>query len=88
VEKTLKGYLTYRQVRFSKTHDIATLLEVVQTVDPELAKQLIPAKRLTKYAIEYRYPDAANRPMTHAKAKSALVVANKVFEVISAKLRI
>lgn len=71
VEKAIKGYLIFRQIRFSKTHDLALLTESVKSVDPELSKLLIKAKKLTKFAIEYRYPDAANRPMTRAKAKTA-----------------
>jgi HEPN domain-containing protein len=87
VEKAIKGYLTLRQVRFSKTHDIATLTDTVKTVDPQLAKLLGRAKRLTKFAIEFRYPDAANRPMTRAKAKSALALAEEVYEAISVRMR-
>jgi HEPN domain-containing protein len=87
VEKAIKGYLTFKQIRFSKTHDIATLVETVKTVDPELAKLLSRAKRLTKFAIEYRYPDAANRPMTKAKAKSARALPDEIYELISARLQ-
>ena len=36
-EKAIKGYLTNHKVRFSKTHDIAKLLESVATVDKDLS---------------------------------------------------
>lgn len=87
VEKAIKGFLAFHQVRFSKTHDILTLLQSIEGVDPQLAKKLSGAKRLTKFAIEYRYPDAADHPMTRAKAKSALLLAEKSYELIAARLR-
>lgn len=87
VEKALKGYLTFHKVRFTKTHDILVLVSAVKTVDVSLAKKLSRAEKLTKFAIEYRYPDAAERPMTQAKATAALRLAEDCYELISASLR-
>jgi HEPN domain-containing protein len=87
VEKALKGYLAHHQVRFPKTHNISELIELVAGTNSVLAKKLTPARRLTKFAIEYRYPDAASRPMTRAKARSATKVAEKAYEAVSATLR-
>ena len=87
IEKALKGYLAFHQVRFTKTHDIATLLDAVAGVDPKLAKKLATTKRLTKFAIEYRYPDAADKSMTRAKARSALSLAESGYEMIASTLR-
>lgn len=86
IEKAMKGYLTFHQVRFSKTHNITTLLESISTIEPKLAKKLSGTKRLTKYAIEYRYPDAADRPMTRAKARSALKLSEDGYETIAQAL--
>ena len=87
VEKALKGYLTHHRIRFPKSHNIAVLLELVAEADPKLAKKLSVAKRLTKYAIEYRYPDAASKPMNRAKARAASAVATKVYELLATELR-
>ena len=87
VEKVLKGFLAHHRVRFPKSHNIAVLLDLVAEVNPKLAKKLMPARRLTKYAIEYRYPDAASKSMTRAKARSAAALATKTYEVLAAELR-
>ena len=87
VEKAIKGCLTFHKVRFAKTHDILILVNTLKTVDPALAQKLTRAKRLTKFAIEYRYPDAAEHPMTKAKAHSALRLAQECYEAISDRLR-
>lgn len=87
VEKALKGYLAHHQVRFPKTHNIAELLDFVLAIDSSLAKTLSGTKRLTKFAVEYRYPGAASRPMNRTKARSAVATANKAFNSISANLR-
>jgi HEPN domain-containing protein len=87
IEKALKAYLTCHQFRFSKTHDIATLLEGVATINTQLSEKLNSTRKLTKFAIEYRYPDAANHPMTRAKAKSALKLAEDGYEILVAELR-
>jgi len=59
VEKLLKAYLTYLDIKAPKTHDIATLLELCLSVD-EKFKELDQEKleELTFYAVEIRYPDA------------------------------
>jgi HEPN domain-containing protein len=55
-EKYLKGLLVWRQVEFTKTHDIGRLLELVSTFDESLAARLSRARHLTPYGVEYRYP--------------------------------
>lgn len=55
-EKAIKGYLTHHKVRFSKTHDIAKLLEAVAIVDKDLSLKFKKAEVLTKYAVAYRVP--------------------------------
>lgn len=39
-EKYLKAFLTWHGVEFPKTHDIGVLLDLVETVAPELATSL------------------------------------------------
>lgn len=58
-EKAIKGYLTQYQKRFPKTHNIAELVDIISLVEPIIARKLHGAKRLTKYAIEYRYRPTA-----------------------------
>lgn len=87
VEKAIKAYLTHHQVRFPKTHDIEDLVDLVAKVDPKLAKKLRAGERLTKYAIEYRYPSAAKNAMTKAKTRSAVRLAERVYKLVATDLR-
>lgn len=50
-EKYLKAYVTQRQVEFPKPHNIREILELVKTVDEELAMKLLPAAALTPYTV-------------------------------------
>ena len=55
-EKYLKTFLVAHQVEFPKTHDIKDLLELIATVDDGLAEALAPARKLTPYSVDVRYP--------------------------------
>lgn len=81
-EKVIKGYLTHNKVRFGKTHDIAKLLELVKSVDPNLATKFQKAEILTKYAVAYRYPEEVEmpEPVTKAVAEAAVGLAQEVFD--------
>ncbi len=39
VEKSIKGCLTFKKIRFQKTHDIGKLLDLVSAVAPDLASK-------------------------------------------------
>lgn len=85
-EKSIKGFLAYKQIRFSKTHDIAVLLQLVAPFDAELANSLQPSIILSKFAVAYRYPEEAELPesLTRQVAEKATVLANWVFEELKA----
>jgi len=55
-EKFLKALLVRHQVDFPKTHDLEELLDLVATVNPDTARALREASRLTPYGVEIRYP--------------------------------
>ena len=59
-EKYLKAFLTWREVAFPKTHDLAELLDLVQSVAGPLAEALSDVIGLTPYGVELRY--AGDRP--------------------------
>lgn len=87
VEKLLKAYLTYLDIKAPKTHDIATLLELCLSVD-EKFKELDQEKleELTFYAVEIRYPDAFYQPSIE-EAREALKQAINLKKFILKKLR-
>lgn len=58
VEKYLKAYLLLVGKPFGKTHDIALLIELCNEEDKEFVNLYnIHANKLTRYAVEIRYPD-------------------------------
>jgi len=57
-EKVLKAFLTLRQVRFERYHDLSYLIDLCVPLDPGFERLRAGADELTPYAVEYRYPDA------------------------------
>ena len=56
VEKALKAVLVQHQVPLVKSHNLAELLELVETVEPGTREVLKTTGELTPYAVEARYP--------------------------------
>ncbi len=64
IEKSLKGFLTYKKVRFNKTHDLRELIQQVIEAEPTIEKykkQKNEFETISKYAVAYRYADAAEK---------------------------
>lgn len=61
-EKTLKGFLVFNEIEFSKTHDLRTLINLGSIKDNALIELTNAAESLTPYAVEYRYPDDIMEP--------------------------
>ncbi len=58
VEKYLKAYLTFVDVRVTKTHDLASILNLCIVNDKEFEKlDRDKISQLTLYAVEIRYPE-------------------------------
>jgi HEPN domain-containing protein len=61
-EKTMKGFLTAHDRIFRKTHDLDELASACEAVDSTLKEVLNPARDLTVFAWEFRYPGEAEVP--------------------------
>jgi HEPN domain-containing protein len=84
-EKYLKGFLSRRQVAFPRTHDLAELLDLVESVDRDLAATLRDVIVLTLYGVETRYP--TDRPdATPEEAREAVELARKLRDAVRAAL--
>ena len=81
----MKAYLTWRQVEFPKTHSIREILNLVKTVDEELATNLLPAAALTPYGVDVRYPSDIPDP-TQRETEKALSLAKKVRGAVASRL--
>jgi HEPN domain-containing protein len=69
VEKYFKARLIEAGLVFPRTHDLVELLGLLQTVEPLWTSYEVPAKKLTEYAVNIRYP---GEEATLAEAQSAL----------------
>jgi HEPN domain-containing protein len=87
VEKAIKGFLVYSDVRPPKSHNISDLIKLVLKIDPALGKSLSKTEVLTKYAVAYRYPDSEVKPLTMIKVKSALKMAKTAYDSCFERVR-
>jgi HEPN domain-containing protein len=80
-EEYLKAFLVWHQVSFPKTHDLEEILDLVETVDADLAESLRDIIILTLYGVELRYP--GDRPdATPEVAREAVALARKVRDAV------
>lgn len=82
-EKYLKAFLIECGVPFPKTHRLEDLLLLVLPHDASLRKLRRTLVALTRYAVDYRYPD---ENATKRQAAAALRQARKVREQIRLRL--
>lgn len=61
-EKAVKGFLTFYQIKFPKTHDVALLLRLAGDVEDSYLHWEDQAEALTDYATAYRYPGVELEP--------------------------
>ena len=62
VEKTLKSWLSLRQVTYPKTHDIRVLLILLETQGEAAAKNYKHLANLTDFAVQFRYDFSESMP--------------------------
>lgn len=84
-EKTLKGFLTWHNCPFRKTHDLIEIGRQCVEIDASLEPLLRRAALLTEYAWKFRYPGEADEPSAD-ETTHALEVAREVWQAILARL--
>jgi len=84
-EKALKGLLTFGQIAFRRTHDLADLGSQCLGVDAALEPLLQQVEGLTGYAAAFRYPDAPYEPDS-AEALEGLGVATRLYNEVWSRL--
>lgn len=63
-EKSIKGFLAFHKIRFTKTHNMEVLVDLISKIDKSLSLSLEPIKILTQYAVAIRYPEENELPET------------------------
>ena len=75
-EKYLKGYLTWRQKFFPKSHDLKILLNLLAETDPQITSELKEIVKLTSYVITARYAEDISA-ISLGQAEEAIALAKK-----------
>ena len=87
IEKYLKGYMIYLDLKFIKTHEIGDLITVIEEKDPEIAYLKERADTLTDYAVEVRYPEEFITP-SYEEINEALKIARQIKAYVKNKIKI
>jgi HEPN domain-containing protein len=85
VEKLIKAYLTFKNIPFSKTHNLDYLLELCIRSDPDFS--YLDVSSLSNYAVDIRYPDNFYIPSLE-EAKECFRIAEKIKEFVLMKIGI
>jgi HEPN domain-containing protein len=84
-EKAMKGFLTWHNRPFRKTHSLEEIGEQCLEIDPTLKSLVDRAVPLTDYAWKFRYPGGPEEPPLH-EAQAAFALAREVYEAILSHL--
>ena len=85
VEKALKALLLARGARPPYTHDLATLLRLVEKSGETVPQGIERVVRLTDYAVETRYPGLFE-PVTQAELREAQSLASRCVAWVRGKI--
>lgn len=85
-EKSLKGFLTWHDKPFTKTHDLVALGNACIAVDPTLAPDVEHVGPLTEYAWRFRYPGEPEDALTLDQVLAGKAVARRAYEAILRRL--
>ena len=80
-EKALKGFLTFHQRRFRKTHILGELSPECLSIDRSLEPVIAQAEGLTQYAWRFRYPGAPYEPDGTESGRALEKAASVVTEI-------
>ena len=84
-EKALKALLTHRKIRFSKTHSLQLLLDLL--ADSDFEKYREACIILSGYAIEARYPGDCTDP-EREEAEEAVRMGSEIYKAVLQTLKL
>lgn len=84
-EKAMKGFLSWHDIPFGKTHDLAVIGGLCAAHDQNLESLCRRAERLSVFAWAFRYPGDAEEPASD-EAESAFRLAREILEVMLSRL--
>lgn len=85
VEKYLKAYLIYLEIRFQFSHDLIYLLDLISQKDTDFKHFYDQLSELQSYAIEVRYPNETIY-LTNDKVKDSISISKNIREFVMKKI--
>lgn len=86
-DKSLKGFLVFSGIEFSKSHDLRILINLASKVNEEFLELQEAAEVLTPYATEYRYPDDVLEPDL-SEYEEAFKLSCKIYDFVLYQLQL
>lgn len=78
-EKALKALCMHRSLKFPCVHDLSTLITLLQQEGETIPDEVQEAGRLTRYAVETRYP-GLSEPVTEDEHEKAVTLAEQTHQ--------
>ena len=85
-EKSLKGFLTWHDQPFRRTHSLEELGEACLSIDASLKSVIDPVVPLTQYAWKFRYPGEDDPPSAD-EAAHAIGTARELLASVQTRLQ-
>jgi len=81
-EKYIKGFLTFYELDFPKTHSLEDLVSLCKNIAPKIESELDDIEILSSYGVSVRYPDDLYYDIPEEDAQEAIDLAKKIKRVI------
>ncbi|MCG9130966.1 HEPN domain-containing protein [Candidatus Poribacteria bacterium] len=85
IEKYLKAWLQEANIRFSKTHDLESLLDLIVPTISAWDAWRVDFSTVSDHAVDFRYPGKA---VTAENAQHAVQICNKVRQAVRSELKL
>ena len=84
-EKSIKGFLAHHKIKFGETHEMNILGQEVAKLHSDLTVLMMSAASLTPFAVEFRYPESADKPLTKDLVIMALELSEKIYQEMTTR---
>jgi len=81
-EKYLKGFLTFHEIEFPKTHSLEDIVILCKRIVPSIESEVGEVEVLSSYGVEIRYPGDMYYDIPKEDAEEAIVLAKRVKTVV------
>ena len=84
IEKSLKGYLIFLDIEYKPVHDLGYLVNLIITKDDSFDTYFEDIDRISRYAVQIRYPDTIIR-LTKSQIVESINLSEVIFNLVKEK---